>query len=181
MLEVILICIAVCADAFAAAYAFGIKGVSIRPAPAVIIGLTGAIFLGVSLAAACAVSEVFPPALCKTLSAAMLILISMKNLADASALPDSDETPLRESMSVRDSVILASALSVDSLGVGFGAGVTMTSAHKLYAVLLCLVLGVMSVILGHFLGGVFSHRASRRKTALISSSILFVTAVMKLV
>ena len=181
MLEVILICIAVCADAFAAACAFGIRGIRAGLLPAVLIGLTGAAFLGISLTLAGAVSCVVSEPLCVTLSASVLILVAMKNLADAQSGSMSRETDISEKMSARDSLVLAAALSVDSLGVGFGAGVTMTGAHKLYAVLLCFILGVLSVMLGHFIGRVSSKGAGGRKTALISSSVLFVIAVMKLI
>ena len=180
MLEVVLICIAVCADAFAAACAFGIKGVRVGLLSALLIGLTGAAFLGASLVLAGAVSCVLSGSFCKTFSAAVLILLAMKNLVDAHS-PSGESAPATENLSVKGSLILASALSVDSLGVGFGAGVTMTAAHKLYAVLLCLILGVVSVLLGHFVGRLSSRRAGGFKTALVSSAILFVTAVMKLV
>lgn len=181
MLEVVLICIAVCADAFAAAYAYGLKGVQIGLLSSAVIGFTGALFLGVSLSAASAVSALLSPSVCTTFSAAVLILIAMKNLADAqpSARPEGESTA--DDISAKGSFVLAAALSVDSLGVGFGAGVTMTSAHKLSAVLLCLLLGVIGVRLGHFLGSIFSCKASRYKTALLSSAILFLIAVMKLV
>ena len=180
MLVVILICIAVCADAFTAAYAYGIKGVKIRPLPAILISITGAVFLGVSLTAACAVSSFLSLKLCKTLSASILILIAMKNLVDAQTVNEKNENSVPAALSVKGSLILASALSVDSLGVGFGAGVTMTAAQKLYAAALCLLLGLISVSLGHLLGGKFSKKASRYKSALISSAILFIISIMKL-
>lgn len=178
MLEVILICIAVCADAFTAAYAYGLKGYKLGPLPAVIIGFTGAAFLGTSLTASYAVSSILPGGLCKTLSASLLILIAMNSLAGALRQESSDAP---ESMTVKGSLILAAALSVDSLGVGFGAGVTMTGLHKLYAALLCFVLGVLSVFLGQLSGRLLSKKASRYRTTLISSTILFIIAVMKLV
>ena len=177
MLEIILICIAVCADAFSAAYAYGLKGIRIRPLAAVVIGLTGAAFLGAALTASSAVSSLLPGSLCRTLSASILILIAMNGLVGA--LQQTDDTA-QETMTIKGSFILAAALSVDSLGVGFGAGVTMAALHRLYAAALCFVLGVLSVFLGHFLGGLLSKKASRYKTALISSTILFIIAVMKL-
>jgi len=180
MLEIILICVAVCADAFAAAYAYGLGGERIRALPAVMIGLVGAVFLGVSLLAAGAVGKLLPGGLCSTVSAAILILIAMKNLVDAQRVSTPSPIPEREAMSLRGSFFLAAALSVDSLGVGFGAGVTMTARHKLYACVLCLLLGTLCVVLGHLLGKVCSRGAGRYKTALASSAILFVIAVMKL-
>ena len=180
MFEVILICIAVCADAFAAAYSYGLRGVKIKPLPAFTISLTGAAFLAAALTAAQAIGCLLSDKLCKTLSAAILILIAMKNLVDAQSVSHSTPDERRDTLSVKGSLILAAALSVDSLGVGFGAGVTMPVKYKLTAVGLCLLLRLVSVTAGHILGGAFSRKASRYKTALISSAILFVLAVNKL-
>ena len=180
MLEAILICIAVCADAFAAGYAYGIKGMRIGLIPAFMIGLTGAVFLGASLWAAGAVSGLLSHRLCSTLSAAILILIAMKSLADAQPSPNCD-VPGSGDITLGSSLVLAAALSVDSLGVGFGAGVTMRPVCKLFAAALCLLLGMSSVLLGRFLGVRHSKGAGSRSTALVSSGLLFFIAVMKLI
>lgn len=176
MLEIILLSLAVCTDAFAAACAYGVKGIKIKALPTLIISLTGAVFLGAALFTSTAVGELLPVALSGTLSATVLILIAMKNLSDSYV---SDDDDLSSSLSLRGSLVTAAVLSADSVGAGFGAGLTMSAADKACACVLCFVLGMFSVLIGQITGRVCARKLNKYHTALMSAAVLFVLAVMK--
>lgn len=180
MSEAILIAAAVCADLFAAALAYGVKRIRIGAAGCGIIVFIGALFLGVSLFASTLVKSLAGTALCAQLSAAMLILIAMKNLSSACMDDPSPLPPDGEPLGFVSAVVTGLALSADSLAVGFGAGVTMSVNDKLLAVLISLVLGALCIAAGLFLGRKLCKTMSRYRTALVSSAVLFVLAVMKL-
>ena len=176
MLTLVLLSLAVCTDAFAAACAFGVQGVKVRLLPAVIISLTGAVFLGAALFMSGALGCMIPKSLYGSIAAAVLILTGMKNLSDACF---EDHGRRYTALTLRESFVTASALSADSLGVGAGAGLDMSSHDKAAACIICLLFGLISVFLGQTAGRIFSKRLSRYHTALLSSSVLFVLAVMK--
>ena len=178
MLTVILVSLAVCTDAFAAACACGVQGVKIRLMPAFIISLTGAVILGAAFFMSGAIGRMIPGSLCGSIAAALLILTGMKNLSDACSYPDDCKCT---SLTLSESFVTAAALSADSLGVGTGAGLDMSSHDKAAACIICLLLGLVSIFLGQTAGRIFSKRLSRYHAALMSSSVLFVLAVIKCV
>lgn len=181
MPEAFLTALAVCADAFAAALTYGIKNVQLGILQRSVIAVMGAVFLGVSLFASSAVQRLVSADVCALISAALLILISMKNLSSACEEPASPIMDLKNTkLGTASAAVVGLALSADSLGVGFGAGVTMDIKTKLSAVLFCLLFGLVFISVGLFLGSKLCKSLSRYHTALISSSVLFVLAIMKL-
>lgn len=171
MLKILLLTAAVCTDGFAAAAGIGAAGIRIPARSAAIISFTGSLFLSCSAAFADLIGRFVPERLCEAVSFLLLILLGLFNLFQGyfrrfaerlkkggkspnpavlffdGAAADADNS---KSISPREAVVLAAALSADSLVTGVSAGLSSLNVPLLAIV--SFAAGLLSVSLGWRLG-----------------------------
>ncbi|MCM1022481.1 MAG: manganese efflux pump [Prevotella sp.] len=171
MLKILLLTAAVCADGFASAAGIGAAGIKIPLRSSVIIGFTGSLFLTCSAAFADLIGRFIPEKVCGAVSFVLLILLGLfnlfqgyfKRLAERSKGRGKSPGPVAlffdgtaadadnsKSISPREAVVLAAALSADSLVTGVSAGLGNLNVPLLAAV--SFAAGTLSVTLGCRLG-----------------------------
>lgn len=171
MLKIILLTAAVCTDGFAAAVGIGAAGIKVPVRSAVIISFTGALFLSCSAAFADLIGQFIPERVCEAVSFVLLMLLGLfnlfqgyfKRLAERLKRGGKTSNPAvlffdgtaadtdgSKSISPREAVALAAALSADSLVTGVSAGLDSLNVPLLAAV--SFAAGLLSISLGWRLG-----------------------------
>ena len=205
----ILLVLAVVLDGFAACFAYGVNKIKIPLLSAVLLSLMGTGMLLFSLAAADWFGNYIPRHICKILSFSMLFCIGLCNLFQNSvkavlqkAGNHSKKMSFRWSglsfmlsvcldetkadadcskiLSVREALTLGTALSIDSLTIGFGSG--LVGQNYPFILVLALGMHMTAILLGHFLGEKVSQRAKDDHLSLewLGSAILMVLAFIRL-
>lgn len=205
MLSALLLVLAVCIDAFATSVSYGMGKIKIPFFSALIISLIGTSFLAVSIFFAKILSNFINPQTCVILSVILLIFLGITNLFQNSlktflkkhkgqknvsfSLFDIsfvieiflDETKAdfdnSKTLSPKEAIVLAIALSLDSLASGFSAGLLVK--HFWEPVVLSLIIGILAVISGSLIG----QRISRKtdvNLSWISGVVLICLAVIKI-
>ena len=180
MLKACLLAAAVCMDTFFAAMGCSISGIRIPKRCAALISVIGSAFLGVSLLGGQVLASLLPESVCRYGGAAILCVLGGVQLAKEGlkalfrskkphikrkalglvieicfdeTLADTDGS---KTLSVREAVTFAAALSLDSLVSGLGAGI---GAGWIFPCLgLTLVLGFVLTLSGAALGMTCSRR-----------------------
>lgn len=171
MLKILLLTAAVCTDGFAASVGIGAAGIKIPAQSSVIISFTGALFLSCSAAFADLIGRFVPEKVCGAVSFALLILLGLFNLFQGyfkrfaerlkrggkspnpavlffdGAAADADNS---KSISPREALALAAALSADSLVTGVSAGLNELNVPLLAVV--SFAAGLLSISVGWRLG-----------------------------
>jgi putative sporulation protein YtaF len=197
--------IALCTDAFAAALTYGISKIKIPVLSAVIISFIGTAFLCVSLFFAGLLSRFISSEACMAVSAMLLFFIGTvsifqntiksylkkhKGKANVSfslfsisfavdifideKTADADNSKI---LSSKEAIMLAVALSVDSVASGFSAGLLLE--NYLLTIILCFFICMLSV----FLGGLIGRRISKAislNLGWLSGAVLITIAMIKL-
>lgn len=204
MLSALLLVLAVCIDAFATSVSYGMGKIKIPFFSALIISLIGTSFLAFSIFCARILSSFINPQTCVILSVILLIFLGITNLFQNSlksllrkhkgqknvsfSLFDIsfvieiflDETKAdidnSKTLSPKEALALAIALSLDSLASGFSAGLSVK--HFWEPVVLSLIIGILAVISGSLIG----QRISRKtdiNLSWISGVVLISLAIIK--
>ena len=175
MLKILLLTAAVCTDGFASAVGIGAAGIKIPAQSSVIISFTGALFLSCSAAFADLIGKFIPERVCGVVSFVLLMLLGLFNLFQGyfkglaerigarsgkdgkaqnpavlffdGAAADADNS---KSISPREAVVLAAALSADSLVTGVSAGLGDLNVPLL--AVFSFAAGLLSISLGWRLG-----------------------------
>ena len=202
----ILLVTALCLDAFTASLACGVSRTKIPPLSALVISLicTGALALSAGLGAAA--TAVIPPTVTGVVSFVLLLLIGavksleyfLKRLISRkedkrnqisvklfdlnfvlTVYADADKADIDRSktLSAREAVTLALALSIDGFAAGFGWGLTRINYIEL--ILLSLLSNLVAVALGYFLGKLLT-RLTKLDFSWVGGLILIVLAFTKL-
>lgn len=206
MILAFLLVIAVCIDAFATSVTYGIRKISIPVFSAIVISSIGTTFLGISLYLAGLVQKFIPASLCMTLSVILLIFLGVVSLFQSTiksylkkhkgqknmrfslfdisfvveimfdeTKADADNSKV---LSAKEALLLAVALSVDSLATGFSAGLAAPNFSGI--VLLCLVIGFISVRIGCVIGKKISEK-SNLNLSWTSGVVLILLALTKII
>lgn len=85
---------------------------------------------------------------------------------------------ISENINLKESICLGIALSLDSLGVGFGSAIG--NVNYLQVVIFVFILNLLSIPLGTNLGKKFKSYVKNLKTFWISGSILIILGILKL-
>lgn len=206
MLSALLLVIALCVDAFATSITYGIGKISIPFSSALVISFIGTTFLGVSLLFAKIIQQFISADTCLILSVGLLLFIGVTSLFqstiksylrkhkgqknvkfslfDISFVVDIfiDETKAdadnSKVLSAKEAIMLAFALSIDSLATGFSAGLAVNNV--LGILILCFVMGIFSVKLGCLIGERISKK-SKVDLSWTSGFILIVLALQKFI
>ncbi len=207
MIESLLLVSSVCIDAFVASIAYGTNKIKIPITSALIISSVGSIILGISLFAGGFIKDFLPGKLPVILSFSILMIIGIYRLFEGifksyiqrkSALDKplkfkifdinfvlqvyADETKAdfdkSKVLTLKESLYLATALSFDSLAVGFGSSLAGTGYIE--TICLCFIAGVTLVLLGVFIGKKLLEK-SNVNLSWLSGIILMILAVNKII
>ncbi len=170
MLKNLLLILAVCTDSFAASVGLGSAGIKIPVKSALIISITGTLFLTLSVCFADIIETIIPNEICKMLSFILLIALGLFNLfrnVFKTALDkkknknnnnpvniyfnetaaDADNSKI---ISVKEALVLSVALSADSLVTGISAGFTGYNIPLL--TIMTFAIGFTAIQTGSFIG-----------------------------
>lgn len=206
MLLAVLLVIALCVDAFATSVTYGIRKIKIPVSSALVISFIGTTFLGIALSLATVLKQFISSQTCIAISVALLFFLGITSLFqstiksylkkhkgqknvkfslfDISFVVDIyiDETKAdydnSKTLSAKEAILLAIALSVDSLATGFSAGLAINSI--LEVLILCFVMGFVAVKIGCFIGDRISKK-SKVNLSWSSGVILIILAVLKII
>lgn len=206
MIESLLLVSSVCIDAFVASIAYGTNKIKIPFYASIVISIIGSIFLGISLFLGSFIKDFLPTNFAVLLSFCILMIIgiyrffegifknyiSKKNkllkplkfkifdlnfvlqvYADET-IADFDHSKV---LTIKESLYLASALSFDSIAVGFGD--SLGNSEYLSSIFLCFIIGVLAVSLGQVIGKKLVEK-SNLNLSWLSGIILMVLAVKRL-
>ena len=178
--ELLLLVIALCADAFTASFVYGADRVKIPFLSAAIITLLSTGILAAFLLAGTVIRPFFPGNTAALLSAALLFFLGlgkcMAGPVKDVARQANDQEP--EVLSAKEAFLLGIALSLDSAAAGIGTGLSGSSWPLL--LFLSLASGFLAILGGSFLGKLVSgwtHLDFSR----MSGVILILLAVLKLI
>jgi len=206
MIESLLLVSSVCIDAFVASIAYGTNKIKIPIISAIIISFIGSFVLGISLFFGGFIKDCLPGNLPIILSFSILMFLGFyrlfeglfKNYIQAKSTLDkpltfklfdihfvlqvyADETKAdfdkSKTLTSKESFYLAFALSFDSLAVGFGS--SLVGSGYLQTVFLCLILGIIAVLVGVFIGKKLIEK-SNVNLSWLSGIILMILALNKL-
>ena len=178
MFQSFLLVTALCLDSFVASLSYGASRIKIPFYSAVIISSVGTIFLAASLFFAKFISGFLSLQACKIISVTILCFMGITSLFNnmikqklknnqgkkhlkfkysgidfvISLYLDETVCDLDHSkiLTAKEALLLALALSIDSLVTGFSVGLGIT--NPLETILLCFSLGITVVLLGCFIG-----------------------------
>ena len=197
MLKILLLTAAVCTDGFAAAAGIGAAGIKIPVRSSVIISFTGALFLSGSAAFADLIGRFIPEKVCGAVSFVLLILLGLfnlfqeyfKRLAERLKKSGKNQNPAvlffdgaaadtdnSKSISPREAVALAAALSADSLATGVSAGLDDLNVPMLAAV--SFAAGLLTISIGWRLGQKIAS-SQKLKLGRLCGAALIVLAFLK--
>lgn len=204
MLSAFLLVIAISIDAFAVSVTYGIRKIKIPLVSAMIISLTGTGFLLISLFCAKLFSSFLQESTCKILSIILLMIIGLTDLFQStiktylrknkgqanvsfSVFNISfaidifiDETKAdrdnSKTLSAKEAVLLAIALSIDSLATGFSAGLSLSNIPL--QIIFCFIAGIVFCLTGRLIGEKIQAK-SRIDLSWLSGVMLIALAVTK--
>lgn len=207
MLESLLLVSSLCIDSFVASIAYGASKIHIPPLCAIIINLVCTTTLASSLLVGSIVKSFLPGSVPIILGFVLLMTlgiyrlfefmfkayISKKSKTDIPLtfkLFDfefilqvyADETKAdfdkSKSLSPKESFYLATALSLDSLAVGFGS--SLCSINYTQVLILCFIVGLIAVTFGVFLGHKFAEKL-HLELSWLSGVLLIVLAIIRFI
>lgn len=179
MIESLLLVASICIDSFVASMTYGSDRIKIPFTSAFIISIISSLILGISLFFGGFIKDLLPSGFAIILSFLILMILGiyrffegilkgfiLKNINLDKSLTIklfhlklvlqvyADETKAdfdrSKVLTLRESIYLAFALSFDSLAVGFGSSLAMNNYFEI--VLLSLVVGILSILSGVFIG-----------------------------
>ena len=195
MIKTLLLAAAVSIDGFAAAIGIGSAGIKLPLRSSVIISFTGTFFLGVSVFLAETAGTAVPGTVCETISFLLLIALGIFNLFRnvlkniVSKAGNKRENPAMllfdgtaadkddsKSISAKEALALAVALSADSAVTGVSAGL-----GKINLPLLCITTfaaGLASIMIGWKLGSI-AAKALDINLGWLCGAVLILLAFLK--
>ncbi|MBD5142785.1 MAG: hypothetical protein HDT22_04140 [Ruminococcus sp.] len=174
MFQACLLAIAVCMDTFFGAVSCSVNGIKIPKRCALLISTVGTIFLAISLSCAELLNQVLPEIIFKYTGFVILLVLGSTQLMKKilmllfqkhrphwnlkalglvidicfdETLADTDGS---KTLSIQEAIAYSTALSIDSLASGLGAGIE--KLHIPVCLVLSFILGFLSTIIGGKLG-----------------------------
>lgn len=174
-------------DAFAASFAYGSSKIRIPFKSIIIITVIGSIILGISLYFGVLLQAFIPEGAASALSFVILFtlglikifdsviknyirkhnnsakkmefsLFNLKFILNVYANPERADIDKSRIISSKEAVTLAVALALDAFALGFGAG--LTDINTLQVITFSLVLDVVAIVLGCYLGNKLAEKSS---------------------
>lgn len=182
MFEWLFLIMALSFDAFLVSITYGLDNIKVNRSASVIIGFIGTLFLFLSLSFATLIQQLLSEKMALALSAGLLMLLGCTTLFNSlwkSWLSKLKKQPMcvrfknivllleiaedekkadmdnSNTLSIKEAVMLATALSMDSLASGFAYGLSMTPTFWLYLVnfVVCVIFVNSGLIIGKQMKG----------------------------
>lgn len=205
MLESLLLVCSLCIDTFVASIAYGTDKIKIPFSSAMIINIVCSLFLAFSLFLGSIFKDFLNPSVATSVSFCLLFLLGVYRLFESffkkyirkysnigvpltfkvfdfkfvleiyanEIKADYDKSKV---LNCKEAFYLAVALSLDSLAVGFGS--SLGSVNYVEVVILSLIIGLCSLLLGSYLGSKFAQKANINLSWL-SGAILILLAFIR--
>ena len=206
VIQATILVIALSMDAFVASFAYGTNKIKIPFNSVMVINLICSGLLAIALFLGEVISSFIPPYLTSTICFTILFALGVVKLFDSSikalikknsclnkkiqfsmfslcfildiyANPEVADKDSSRVLSPAESASLAIALSLDGIAVGFGAG--LATFNYIEVILLSLILGIIAVKAGCFIGNKIAERLALNLSWL-SGVLLIVLAFMKI-
>lgn len=206
ILESILLVSALSLDAFVASIGYGSNKIKIPFASVMVISVVCSSFLAISLLFGSVVKKFIPGSVTSIISFLILILLGIYNLFqslvknyikknsssdkrlkiklfDLRVVIDIyvDETKAdfdhSNNLNPKEALYLATALSLDSLAVGFGS--SLGTVNYIEVILLSFFTSMVAIWLGLFIGRKFAEK-SKVNISWLSGALLIILAIMKI-
>ncbi|AYE35353.1 sporulation membrane protein YtaF [Clostridium septicum] len=207
MLETLLLVLSVSIDSFVASIAYGTDKIKIPILSALIIDIVCSAMLGVSLLLGSLIKDYIPSTVAISISFLILFGLGVYRLFESifknyiknksNALKPltfkmfdfnfvlqvyADETKAdfdkSKILTSKEAFYLAFALSLDSLAVGFGS--SLISVNYLQAIIFCLILGMMAILTGVYIGRKFIEKVDI-DLSWLSGALLILLAIMRVI
>lgn len=207
MLESLILVLSLCIDTFVASIAYGTDRIKIPMSSALIINLVCSSFLAISLFFGCVLKDILNPSIASTLSFSLLMILGVYRLFESffktsiykiynigapltfkvfdfkfvleiyanETKADYDKSKILTS---KEAIYLATALSLDSLAVGFGS--SLGNVRYFEVVILSLIIGIASLLCGVKIGKKFIEKIDINLSWL-SGAMLIVLAILKFI
>lgn len=202
--QTIFLVVALSIDAIVVSASYGANKISIPILSALLMTLICTSSLAISLFLGSALSSIISPSLTKIVACSLLIFLGIEQLFDSYikslikknknlekkvqfkisdlkfvlniyADPQTADIDKSKSLSLFESIFLATALSLDGLVVGFGTGLVQISIIK---VLICsLIINLLAIMGGFFIGNLIGEKCNL-DLSFLSGTILIILAVM---
>ena len=179
-LEALLLTVVLSIDVFAVSFAYGSSKIKIPFKSMMVITVIGSIILGVSLYFGVLVQQFIPYQVAGILSFSILFLLGLFRIFDSAlksfirkhsnaskkvefslfnfkfilnvyADPEKADIDNSRTISPKEAVAVAVAVAIDALVLGFGAG--LVDVNHLQIIAFSLVLDVIAIVLGCYIGG----------------------------
>lgn len=177
MVQSFILVFALSIDSFLAALAYGVEKISIPVRSAFLVSSVGVVFLGISLYTATFIQQFIPAYVCSFISFAIFFMMGVSSLfqgtikqflkkckrrklqfeySGISFVLDVflDETKAdkdhSKSLSLKEALYLAIALSIDSLVSGFALGISIH--NPLFVLVISFCIGIFVILIGSKLG-----------------------------
>lgn len=169
--ELIFIIFALCFDSFAISVSYGISDIRILMSSVAIIGIVSGAVLAFSFAVASPLGEIISQEVCHKIGASLILILAGISLAKSAidsavrknirpkskllcmyineTLADTDKS---KTLTVKEALLLAPALSSDGLAIGICTGPSMCMKSKIIAVILAVMMSVFLVSIGQIVG-----------------------------
>lgn len=206
IMETLLLVTAISLDSFVASFAYGTNKIKIPFLSVIIISTISSLILIISLFLGSIISPIIPPLVTSIICFTILFTLGIVKLFDSSikalirkynkltkeikfslfslhfilniyADPQNADSDLSSELSPLEALSLSLALSIDSLAVGFGAG--MATFNLLEIIIFSFLFAMLSVILGSYIGYKLAERTDLNLSWL-SGILLIILAIMKL-
>ena len=176
IIEVLLLVIALSIDAFISSFAYGTKRIKIPLKSVLVINIVCRVILGVSLFLGAFISPFIHKEFTKGISFIIIFLLGLMKLFDKTVEVEAgvDSSKI---LSEIEAIYLAVALSIDSLVVGFGAG--LSTINYIHVLVFSFIADMIAVMLGCFLGNKVTEKLNLN-ISWLSGIILIVLAFLKL-
>ncbi len=202
--QTIFLVVALSIDAFVVSASYGANKITIPILSSLLMTLICTLSLAISLFLGSALSSIVSPSLTKIMACSLLIFLGIEQLFDSYikslikknknlekkvqfkisdlkfvlniyADPQTADIDKSKSLSLFESIFLATALSLDGLVVGFGAGLVQISIIK---ILICsLIINLLAIIGGFFIGNIIGKKC-KLDLSFLSGTILIILAIM---
>lgn len=207
MLESLILVLSLCIDTFVASIAYGTDRIKIPVPSALIINGVCSSFLAISLFLGSLFKDVLSPSFASNLSFSLLMILGVYRLFESffktyihkvsnigspltfkvfdfkfvleiyanETKADYDKSKILTS---KEALYLATALSLDSLAVGFGC--SLGNVRYLEVIILSLVIGLVSLLLGVIIGKKFVEKVDINLSWL-SGAMLILLAILRFI
>ena len=206
MLQSLLLVLSVCLDSFVASIAYGTNKIKIPIPSSIVISLICSLVLGISLFLGGLVKDVIPSNLCIIISFLVLMslgiyrffeglfkafiqrkrkldkpltfkLFDLNFVLQVYAEETKADFDKSKVLSMKESVYLATALSFDSLAVGFASSLSMNNYIEI--IILSFIIGMTAILVGYNIGKKLIEKTNLNLSWL-SGIILMLLAIFRL-